>query len=49
VIWAVDREIINGTTGTTLDPKKTATRAQVAQIFKNADEILNDTLLMEAS
>lgn len=48
VIWAVDKGIINGVTDTTLQPKSTAKRSQVAQIFKNADEILNDTLIPEA-
>lgn len=37
--WAVDKKIINGSDGK-LDPKGTATRAQVAQVFLNAKEVL---------
>lgn len=37
MIWAVDRGIINGT-GTGLEPKAKATRAQVAQIIMNYTE-----------
>lgn len=47
IIWAVDRGIINGITKTTLEPKSTAKRSQVAQIFKNADGLLNDTVILE--
>ena len=44
IIWAVDRGIINGMTSTTIGPKGTAQRSQVAAIFKNADGILGDEL-----
>lgn len=44
VIWAVDRGIINGMTATTIGPKATANRAQVAQTFKNADAVLENVL-----
>lgn len=41
--WAVDKEIISGCGGK-LNPKDTATRAQVAQIFYNSRELLaNDS------
>ena len=33
--WANAQKLINGTSGTTLSPRQTATRAQVAQILKN--------------
>lgn len=39
--WALTHEIINGTGGK-LDPLGTATRAQVAQIFYNSLELLDD-------
>lgn len=37
--WAVDKNIISGSNGK-INPKGKATRAQVAQIFKNADYLL---------
>lgn len=37
--WTVDKEIINGSDGK-LNPKGTATRAQVAQVFLNAKDVL---------
>lgn len=39
IAWAVDNGVINGTDGL-LNPKGTATRAQVAQVFMNAKELL---------
>lgn len=42
--WTVDKGIINGSDGK-LDPKGTATRAQVAQIFLNAKDVLAKTEL----
>ena len=38
IAWAVDNGVINGTDGL-LNPKGTATRAQVAQVFMNAKEL----------
>lgn len=40
--WAVSHGIINGSDGK-LDPKGTATRAQVAQVFLNARNVLTKT------
>lgn len=40
--WAVSHGIINGSDGK-LDPKGTATRAQVAQVFLNARDVLTKT------
>ena len=40
--WATDKGLIAGVGNNTLAPKMTATRAQVAQIFYNADFILGD-------
>jgi hypothetical protein len=40
--WATVKDIINGSGGK-LDPKGKATRAQVAQIFLNSDELLVNT------
>lgn len=40
--WAVDKEILNGSNGR-LNPKGTATRAQVAQVFLNAKDVLTKT------
>lgn len=42
--WTVDKGIINGSDGR-LDPKGIATRAQVAQIFLNAKDVLAKTEL----
>ncbi len=42
--WAVDKEILKGADGR-LDPKGTATRAQVAQVFLNAKDVLIKTEL----
>lgn len=44
--WAVSHGIINGSDGR-LDPKGTATRAQVAQVFLNAREVLTKTEIVE--
>lgn len=44
--WAVSHGIINGSDGK-LDPKGTATRAQVAQVFLNARDVLTKTELAE--
>lgn len=38
--WAVDKKLIIGLSETRLDPKGQATRAQAAQIFYNAREVL---------
>ena len=35
LVWAVDRGLMTGKGGGTLDPKGTATRAEVAQVFRN--------------
>ena len=43
--WAVTHQIINGNSGK-LDPKGNATRAQVAAIFHNAEEVLIKTELL---
>lgn len=43
--WAVNRGIINGSGGK-LNPKGTATRAQVAQMFYNAKDVLTSTQLL---
>lgn len=43
--WAVNRGIINGSDGL-LNPKGTATRAEVAQMFLNADSVLTSTKLL---
>lgn len=40
--WATTHKVINGI-GNTLSPKTTANRAQVAQIFFNSKDILNET------
>lgn len=44
--WAVDKGIINGSDGR-LDPKGTATRAQVAQVFLNAKDVLTKMEISE--
>ena len=41
VKWAADKGIINGMGDGTIEPQGTATRAQVAQIVKNYQEIIN--------
>lgn len=38
--WAIDKKLIRGLSDTTLDPKGTATRAQAAQVFYNARNVL---------
>lgn len=38
--WAVDREIISGTSASTLSPLDTATRAQIASVMINAEKVL---------
>ncbi len=38
--WAIEKKIINGVTPTLLNPKGAATRAQAAQIFYNARNVL---------
>ena len=43
--WATTHQIINGNSGK-LDPKGYATRAQVATIFHNAEEILTKTEIL---
>ena len=42
--WAVSHKVLNGSEGK-LDPKGTATRAQVAQIFYNCRELLANSAL----
>ncbi len=44
--WAVDKEIIKGSGGK-LNPAGTATRAQVAQVFLNAKDVLVKTEIVE--
>lgn len=44
--WAVDKKILNGSDGK-LDPKGTATRAQVAQVFLNAKDVLVKTDIVQ--
>ncbi len=44
--WAVDKEIIKGSGGK-LNPTGTATRAQVAQVFLNAKDVLVKTEIVE--
>lgn len=43
--WATDKKIINGSDGK-LNPQGTATRAQVAQVFLNAKDILISTTMV---
>ena len=42
--WAVGAKVIYGTSGTTLDPRGMATRAQVAAVFQRFCTIFMDTV-----
>jgi len=45
--WATTHGILNGSDGK-LDPKGTATRAQVAQVFKNSKDVLTKTEISDS-
>ncbi len=46
MMWATSQGVLNGSNGK-LDPQGTATRAQVAQVFMNCQDLLESTVISE--